>query len=411
MSAAYSDKSGGGLRQRSLADGLGFAGDAAPFVAARDSVSGMEYLYRGRDLAEKGIRLELGAYQRHVLLDFRDMREDADHPWGALCDQLGGRGVSSLSDAMRDLQLKPVHDRLCALLDRTLAQQIADSKVAKPKVRVSTAKTTPKTAAKEPAPSNQIIEDATARVRSFLDCVHQVASPQSESAFGVTAADKWRGTQDDALQQFRGTLSSAFKLPQVEALLSEPCPNDACAVLPGSGTPPASSAAIWETVLAWAALRAAGAWIDPYDCETAATKVFDNLRLRQPMAQAFEAAGWEGEECWRAAARVRALLAHAAWAPGSRVSSMHPPFTWLHDPDVGWLIGVHQHQGTRYFVKEPFERLLWWMALPALVRLAESPDASKVRSLESEIRARLESAAAARYRLEALFEIEKKVEV
>ena len=47
------------------------------------------------------------------------------------------------------------------------------------------------------------------------------------------------------------------------------------------------------------------------------------------------------------------------------------PFSWLHDPDVAWLIGVHRYQDAQYFVKEPFERFLWWMTLPALLRMAE----------------------------------------
>ena len=71
ISSAYAEKRPDGnkhLRQRTIGDALGASWDAANFVAARDSVTGLEYLYRARDLAEKGMRLELGAYKCHVFL-------------------------------------------------------------------------------------------------------------------------------------------------------------------------------------------------------------------------------------------------------------------------------------------------------------------------------------------------------
>src|SRR5207237_9613631 len=130
-----------------------------------------------------------------------------------------------------------------------------------------------------------------------------------------------------------------------------------------------------------------------------APQLFDALRLREPLAEAFSLAGLTGEERWRAAARVRAAFAHATWAPGAEtvLDRAGAPFSWLHDPDVAWLVGLHEYEGVRYFVKEPFERLLWWMALRALLTLAGTPqpDVAKVRKLEHELAARMRAAAQA----------------
>jgi threonine dehydratase len=52
------------------------------------------------------LQLELHAYQSHVFLDWRDLHEDASHPWGQLCDALSGRGVPSLEDALAPFQPK-----------------------------------------------------------------------------------------------------------------------------------------------------------------------------------------------------------------------------------------------------------------------------------------------------------------
>jgi hypothetical protein len=55
----------------------------------------------------------------------------------------------------------------------------------------------------------------------------------------------------------------------------------------------------------------------------------------------------------------------------------------------------------RYFVKELFERLVWWRALPALLGLAaeRSPPPKAIRALERDICAITEMAFFAGYRL------------
>jgi len=115
------------------------------------------------------------------------------------------------------------------------------------------------------------------------------------------------------------------------------------------------------------------------------------------VADAAARLGAEGEDAWRAAGRVRVALAHARSAPAAG----SPRLDWLSDADAAWLTGVHEHAGQRYFVKEPYEALVWWMALPALLTLAAdaSPSPGAVRALERDIAARVRAAAAADYRL------------
>jgi hypothetical protein len=39
------------------------------------------------------------------------------------------------------------------------------------------------------------------------------------------------------------------------------------------------------------------------------------------------------------------------------------------DPDVRWLIGIHEAEGNSYLVREQYEELLWWLQMPSLLRL------------------------------------------
>jgi hypothetical protein len=60
----------------------------------------------------------------------------------------------------------------------------------------------------------------------------------------------------------------------------------------------------------------------------------------------------------------------------------------------------------RYLVREPFERLLWWMALRSLLDLAseKQPDPESIEALERGLRARIHAAEHAGYQVEALLD-------
>jgi hypothetical protein len=98
----------------------------------------------------------------------------------------------------------------------------------------------------------------------------------------------------------------------------------------------------------------------------------------------FAALGFEGEEAWRVAARIKVLL--------------------LLDPDVRWLCGVHEAEGHFYLIRERYEELLWWLLMPSLLRLAgeSAPSRSAVEELSKIVAAALASAEAAGYRIDVL---------
>jgi hypothetical protein len=106
---------------------------------------------------------------------------------------------------------------------------------------------------------------------------------------------------------FRKFVRAAASLPSMEAFFPSKWPDRARRMLPNAN-PHRPSTAIWGPVLAWIMLEVAAEAIDSSQPAQTAVAVFDRLRLREPLAQAFQALGLEGEEAWRAAARLKALL-------------------------------------------------------------------------------------------------------
>ena len=428
QSCAYMEKQTDGTRrekQKTLGESFGFSDDRTVFAACRDAITGLEYLYRGRDLAGRGLKLQLPAYRCHVLLDWRDLREDATHPWGRLCDSLNGNGVPSLDDALRNMQLQPAHHALRALLDVKVIQQLAraarqteksakattsasvttvkaDAKVeAKVETKVES-KVQPKTAAQvkpagEHAPEVTVTQ-ALITIRQHADVLFAEIKNYLASGAGQTAGVRLAETKRDTVEAAHVLLQSRVQAAlRLRKLLEGPpaASPDSQDAKPVSE----SELAEWSTALAWCVLESMGKLVTPAAPEAATAQLFETMRLREPLADAFTKCGLQGEEQWRAAARLRASFAHT----GGLSASMG----WIHDPEVAWLIGVHEYDGVSYLVKEHFENFLWWMVFRDLLEVAgsPSPDRLKIAAISKAVSDRMDAVAKAGYRTDALEEL------
>ncbi len=97
-SAAYLDKSTGDLRQKSLAEGLSLPFQG--YVIFKDYVTHLEYIRSCEELWQKGMYVELHAYQHHAFMDWRFV---ADEKWVAVHDALNGAGVESIQGKCEEM--------------------------------------------------------------------------------------------------------------------------------------------------------------------------------------------------------------------------------------------------------------------------------------------------------------------
>ncbi|HET6205388.1 MAG TPA: alpha-amylase, partial [Terracidiphilus sp.] len=428
ISAAYADKGSGQLRQRSVWEGLGLS-DRSSIVACRDSLTGLEYLRRAHDVADHGVTLSLHAYQSYVFLDWRELHPTAGKAWDRLCDYLGGRGVSSLDDALINLELKPVHDALRHALDPAVVRMLAEA------VEVSQAAGTP-SEKKNPKLQSEFLDAAWGRCEELLR--------PAAAAWARLAGERLdtRPLRPDSLAPvYRKYLRDAMRLLAVESILPGPLSPAARRVLPAS-SPQVPATALWGPVMAWCLLQVLAEAINEGNRNHTALHLFDRLRLREPLAHAFNALGLEGERGWRAAARLKVLLIvqsnaasleKAAAGPSSSAGqkpapsietvavedtpagrtapmtrsgpfdSIIPHDLWQ-DPDVRWLTGFNEAEGHAYVVREPFEELLWWLSLPELLKLAALtvPGRAAGTELNGRIQQALAAVEKAGYRVDVL---------
>jgi len=413
-SAAYADKGSSQLRQQRLREGLGLSEGSDAILAWRDFFTGLGYLRRSNDLSQRGLTLELHAYQCHVFLDWHELHATAEQPWDRLCDRLNGRGVTNLEDALANLGLQPVHDALRALLDSGIVRQFADL-AEHPRLARTLAVGVNQEMEAERA---KFFGEAWGRCESFL----RVVQREYLARAGGGAGDVRPANPGLLGTAFRERLRAAMRIPAVEALFPAPWTAAARRILP-SPSPQLTATAMWGPLLGWCALELLAESVGAENPEHIALDIFDRLRLREPFAQAFTALGFEGEEGWRAAARIKVVLltragvgkpheepkkGTAATAAQPELAAMDeqvalPPALWS-DPDVRWLSGVHEAEGHAYLVRERYEELLWWLLMPSLLRLAgeAAPSRSAVQAMSRTVEEALATAEAASYRVDLL---------
>jgi hypothetical protein len=367
-SAAFMDKASGDLRQTSLADGLGLAADYALILAYRDIASGLEYLRRATDLHHHGIGLELRGYQTVVLLHWRELYSSAEYPWDQLCDDLGGRGVHSVDEALVKLKLGPIHQALRQAVSAANVYRFAEvsgepAKAAKPAVKAvleSTPLVEPEAVAKHVDP----------RIEKFLERCQFC----SEKILANLPGDLTEALHSHAIpkanpkQSLQVAALAALQLPHLERKFSTDWPPVVRYTLP-SHEPGVPIEQTWAPVLAWILLSTL-----PTPGIRAA--LFDKLHLRSALAENFSSMGLDGERTWRAAASVRLLLAME-----DDLSLAFDSDEFWQEPDVRWLAGVNESEGVLYLHKEHFEELLSWLQLPGLLQIGQEPDAAQARAV------------------------------
>ncbi len=440
QSVAFADKASGTLRQVPLHEAIGLpAGDDA-FVAYRETVSGLEFIHRARELRDQGLTVSLNAYQYRVLLGWRELYASKEHVWDKLCDALHGTGVPDLDEALVQLKLKPVIEALRSVLDPALIRSMAEISQLQDVITERDA--------------HVVKSGLTQKKRhDFFEVICDRACVFFHRAYRHSGESKSQPPIDEPLESaelavhLRSLLRRIMRIPQMEDALfpghSSPAlpaseearwSSEARLVLP-SRSPRIDSAAVWAPALGWALLRVLAEWIEGKEnpdgaeprkasssaaassgsatssadgptihdrraaIDERAIELYDQLRLRTAFGEAFGFIGVEGEDAWRAAARIR--VAFLPGAPADRSVEDDENQGWWSDPDVRWLTGLHETSGGWYFNKEAHEQMVWWSALPALVKIETDPvdERKRLARLALSIEEELLAAEEAHYKL------------
>ena len=112
------------LVQKTLSEGLTITNDGGYFTIFRDHTSKLEYIRENRELAGKGLYVEVGPYNYHTFLDFREVRDNEWRHYAMITGYLNGRGVPNIEESMQELFLQPIHNRFKDLVNPSVFQKL-----------------------------------------------------------------------------------------------------------------------------------------------------------------------------------------------------------------------------------------------------------------------------------------------
>ena len=388
-SVAYSVRTGNGdertVTQRTLGQGLGLHADDLSFCIVRDHLTGMEYIHSSKAVAEQGLYLELGAYSCHVFLDIREVRDNEWHHYSHLAAYLGGQGVPSIDEALRETFLQPVHHPFRELVNAAMFQRLMDARVQKPGMPVDAA----------------LLDKAEQKALHLLREARRFAEGTGDEQ--AIAAD------------LRVKLEQALQLPVFEAPGAKRSAGSK-ALVTYLTQPLGDDPAIWGALFGWTFTHALGKAAGDTTFQQQSRSWIDEWLLGKIITGALQEFGLDEGAAGRAVTLIKLLVSQHRWSrtPEARRGQACPILEeWLKDEAVLQFLQVNRYQGVLWFNQEAFEQLLWWMLLVAM--LPGQPEANGGAAAPREhviasyeIIKQLQAAAAVSdYRVERLLEAAK----
>jgi glycosidase len=303
------------IAQTTLADALGIQTGSDYYYIFKDRKSGLEYIRSGSELARKGLFAPLSAFQYCIFMDFREVRDSRSGNYSKLARALGGSGVPSMDEALKELVFAPIHAPFRQLIgaemcDTLMMDSAGAKRTFKPRV-----------------------EELLSKLGTFLGVRCDAASIGNEIMAGLDALLKI-----EKIAHYGG--------PAAEYL--------------GSGLTDMRNC--WGIALAWLVTQNLGKVRGDTETESAASALMDELLLGKAISQTFQECGADAWSAAQMTTLVRILAEHHAWCdPLSETSSLKSIAGMFHEEEVRLYLNVNRYDNVLWFNKERMEHLLYWL--------------------------------------------------
>jgi hypothetical protein len=364
-SVAYLDRSTRARAQKSLGEGLGLRNEDGYFCVFRDQVSGLEFIRNSRQLHEKGLYVELGAYQRHVFLDFREVRDNEWHHYAQLAAYLDGRGVPSIDEAMKETFLLPVHQAFKQLANAPTFSRLISARWVGQQQQADQA----------------ILDETEGKTLELLRQISRFVSAPGDQAAQAhemrreleavlrLAASAGRTPTPDA--QHATAKVKRGSGPTLAEYLAAPLDNDAYSPFGRGEVVASGSGAIyrWGILLSWWCVHSLGKVVVQQGFEAQSRSWIDEWLLGKVLARVLQDLGADEAAAWRGVAIVKWLTSQQSALESAGPDTAEGAYMLmeklLQDDDLQQFLGVNRYRDVLWFNKEAFEQMVWWLLVAA----------------------------------------------
>jgi glycosidase len=349
-SVAYLFKTGEGdertLIQKDLGEGLGLHDDHAYYCIFRDNVTGLEYIRRSRELCGKGLYVELGAYQYHVFIDFREVRDNQWHHYAQIANSLNGRGVPSIEEAFKEMLLQPLQNAFKELVNADMLRRLMEARITQPQGQLD----------------QILVEEIEKKMINLLREIKQFSGGrEDESTIG---------------RELRRKLEAILYLPIITSRYPQLQPKGVKAAAEYLHKKMTDSAYTWATLFSWLFVHALGKVVNPKDFAGQSRTWIDECGLGKTIFGVLRDLGLEETAARSSLAVIKLLTGHQRWfevKPSDQKRAYAILESLLKESEVQQFLQVNRYNDIWWFNKEAFEEMLWWLMVGAALTIGSDP--------------------------------------
>jgi glycosidase len=354
------------IAQRTLGEGLALDQDERSFTIFRDNATGLEYIRSSKELCERGLYVELGAYKCHVFLDFREISDNEWHHYEHIAAYLNGRGVPSVEAARLEILLQPVHHPFMELVNADIFRRLMKARVTKARAR----------------PDETLLDEVEGKMQALLQGIKGFAGGQGDEA--------------EIAGEIRAQLSAGLRLPalmkgEIGEYLRTNLKDDPAA---------------WGVLFGWLFVHGLGKTVAEIGFEEHSRSWLDEWQLGRMLAGVLRDFGLDEGGAEYAVTVVKLLTAHQRWFErGATVDMREVLSSLFRDNDAQRALQVNRYQDTLWFNREAFEQIIWWMfVIATVICTSRSPDrpAAEVPTLRETVNTLRKASEASGYQVEKL---------
>ncbi len=377
ISAAYAvktDSSEHMLIQKRLGEGLGLATDGNTYCIFRDQLNDLEYIRNSKDLHDQGLYIELDAYKCHVFTAFREVQDNDWHQYANLAAYLGGRGVPSMDEAMKEVFLQPIHRAYRELANAGFFRWVISNRL---QAIPGGDNNPPLTGGSE-----QVLQEVHEKFTRLLGEINRTMHSAGDIPSIAVITQKYLLAllnlpifQDKYPPSHPRKYQQAMRYLHAGNIKNSPWKN--------------ADSYTWSVILGWLFTQPLGKTITQAGYEEVSRSWMDEWMLNKILVSALSDIGLDERSNWRAVTLIKLLTSHQAWwqrvtssRPKQKVSAAYQILaSLLADSDALNYLGVNRYQDILWFNKEAYEDLLWWLYIIATIEISAALDESNQAGL------------------------------
>ena len=342
-SCAYLKKSGNekNLIQQTFGDALRLHPSDETFLIYRDLINGLEYIHPTRLVADQGLRFDLGAYKYQVLVDFREVQEDAYQSYHHLCQLLNGRGVPSIEGALREVLLQPVQNPFRQIANAGYFYYLLSARLSPDQTQIIPG----------------LLTEAQEKMDGLLN--------------GIEFFSGYRANRDAVLVEVRSSLEALVSIPIFEQRYPMPGSKSYPAALEQIRESLENQPAHWPILLGWVFTRSLGKLTGQTSPEVQSQAWLDEWGFVRLLQKAYQDLGYAEDAAWKMSRTVHLLIGRQGWLEKMRDRPLREILEqWLSIGEIQQFLGVNRYQDILWFNQEALKEFCDWLLTITLLTSA-----------------------------------------